>query len=181
MDVAAKEELIRTLKDRFARHPGRHAGIAWDEVLARLQANPAKLQSLHEMERTGGQPDVVGRDADSGQILFVDCAPESPAERRSLCYDRPALDARKANKPAGNALEMAASMGIEVLTPAQYQALQELGAFDQKTSSWVVTPDDIRSLGGALFGDRRFGKVFIYHNGAESYYAARGFRGRLAV
>ena len=181
MDVAAKEELIRTLKDRFARHPGRHAGIAWDEVLARLQANPAKLQSLHEMERTGGQPDVVGRDADSGQILFVDCAPESPAERRSLCYDRPALDARKANKPAGNALEMAASMGIEVLTPAQYQALQELGAFDQKTSSWVVTPDDIRSLGGALFGDRRFGKVFIYHNGAESYYAARGFRGRLCV
>jgi hypothetical protein len=181
MDTAARDELLQTLRARFAKNPGRHAGISWDAVQARLEASPDKLRSLHEMERTGGEPDVVGRDAATGEILFCDCSPESPVGRRSLCYDRRALDARKENKPQGNALEMAASMGIEVLTEAQYRELQQLGEFDRKTSSWVITPPNIRGLGGALFGDRRYGQVFIYHNGAESYYAARGFRGRLAV
>ncbi len=150
-------------------------------MLARLEGNPAKLWSLSEMERTGGEPDVVGRDKKSGEILFVDCAAESPTGRRSLCFDGEALDARKENKPKGSALDMAAAMGIELLTEEQYRELQTLGTFDAKTSSWIQTPADVRKLGGALFADYRYGKVFVYHNGAQSYYAARGFRGALRV
>lgn len=159
----------------------RHKGLDWSAVQARLEADAAKLRSLHEMERTGGEPDVVGQDKKTGEYIFYDCSAESPKDRRSLCYDRAALDSRKENKPKGNAADMAAAMGIELLTEEQYRELQELGQFDTKTSSWVKTPTNVRKLGGALFCDRRFDTVFLYHNGAESYYAARGFRGCLKV
>lgn len=157
----------------------RHAGLGWDPVLERLEGNPSALKSLSTMEATGGEPDVIG--VDNGDFLFCDCSPESPLGRRSLCYDREALDARKENKPAGDALEVAAAMGVELLTEEQYRTLQQLEAFDTKTSSWIRTPEDVRTLGGALFCDRRYGRVFVYHNGAQSYYAARGFRGLLRV
>ena len=169
------------LKSRFENHLHRHAGHSWAAVQVRLEGNPAALRSLHEMESTGGEPDVIGYDETPGQYLFCDCAAESPLGRRSLCYDREALNARKENKPAGCAVEAAAAMGVELLTEAQYRALQGLGEFDTKTSSWVSTPEDVRALGGALFCDCRYGKVFVYHNGAQSYYAARGFRGLLRV
>ena len=159
----------------------RHKGIKWASVLERIERSTGALKSLAEMEATGGEPDVIGHDKASGTITFCDCSPESPSGRRSLCYDRAALDSRKENKPRGNALEMAATMGIEILTEDQYRALQKLGEFDRKTSSWIDTPDNIRKLGGALFCDRRYDTVFVYHNGAESYYAARGFRGVLRV
>jgi hypothetical protein len=181
MTTPDQSEQIATLAARFAKNKGRHAGIAWPLVLATLQANPAKLRVLAEMERTGGEPDVIGTDEKTGMLVFCDCSPESPAGRRSLCFDRQALDARKENKPGGSAVEMAAAIGIELLTEQQYRDLQALGEFDRKTSSWVQTPAAIRGLGGALFCDRRYGMVFVYHNGAESYYAARGFRGRLEV
>ena len=171
-----REELLRTLKMRFDRHMHRHEGVAWAAVEARLDRQPDALRSLRDMELSGGEPDVVGSQAASGEVTFCDCAAESPAGRRSLCYDREALDARKENKPKGSAVEMAAAMGVELLTEAQYRALQELGEFDTKTSSWIDTPADMRTLGGALFCDRRYGRVFAYHNGAQSYYAARGFR-----
>ena len=174
-------DAIRTLKDRFEKHTGRHKGIDWSAVQAKLEANPRKFEALFEMERTGGEPDVIGYDKNADGFSYCDCSPESPPGRRSLCYDRAALDSRKENRPSGNAVEMASSLGIEMLTEAQYRELQTLGEFDMKTSSWVKTPPDVRKLGGALFCDRRFGKVFVYHNGAESYYAARGFRGMVIV
>lgn len=176
-----REELLKTLQARFEQNPNRHPGLEWAQVQTRLEVNPEKLWPLHEMERTGGEPDVVGWDEKTGAILFVDCSAESPAGRRNVCYDRAALEARKANKPQDSALDMAAAMGIELLTEADYQALQQLGNFDAKTSSWLQTPVDVRSLGGAIFGDWRYGRVFIYHNGADSYYGARGFRGSLKV
>lgn len=176
-----REELLAALGDRFAKYPNRHKGIEWAVVLARLEANPDKLWSLNEMERTGGEPDVVGRDESTGEFIFMDCAAESPKGRRSICYDREAQEGRKNFPPENNAAGMAAAMGIELLTEAEYRALQELGQFDLKTSSWVKTPADIRQLGGALFCDRRYDTVFVYHNGADSYYAARGFRGVLRV
>ena len=181
MTAHEREELLRALKSRFDRNAQRHEGIAWADVQARLDANPAALKSLREMEATGGEPDVIGQDAATGHVTFCDCAPESPSGRRSLCYDREALDARKENKPQGSAVEMAAAMGIALLTEAQYRQLQQLGDFDAKTSSWIGTPPAIRALGGALFCDRRYDTVFVYHNGAQSYYAARGFRGMLRV
>lgn len=168
--------LIDTLKQRFEKNPQRHPRIKWEDVLAKLEANPAKLEAIRKMEDTNGEPDVVGIDDSSKEYLFFDCSPESPAGRRSLCYDQTALDSRKENKPKDSALNLAAKMGVEVLTEEQYLHLQQLGNFDQKTSSWIVTPEDIRKLKGALFADYRYGKTFIYHNGAESYYAARGFR-----
>lgn len=173
--------LLEVLGARFAKNMSRHRGIAWAEVRARLEANPAKLRSLAAMEATGGEPDVVGRDQNTGEYLFCDCSAESPAGRRSLCYDREALEARKENRPRGSAAGMAAEMGIELLTEEQYRELQELGKIDTKTSSWVRTPAAIRKLGGAIFCDNRYATVFVYHNGAESYYAARGFRGSLKV
>lgn len=173
--------LIQSLKTRFDKNKPRHKGIAWDTVLSRFEASPAALKSLAEMEASGGEPDVIGQDKKSGQIIFCDCSAESPSERRSLCYDQAALNARKENKPEGSAVEMAESMGIELLTEEQYRELQQLGEFDLKTSSWIATPADIRRLGGALFCDRRYGQVFVYHNGVQSYYAARGFRGLLRV
>lgn len=173
--------LIRVLEDRFARNMQRHPGLAWDAVAARLDAHPEKLWSLGEMERTGGEPDVVGHDPETGAYIFYDCAAESPKGRRSTCYDPAALAARKENKPAASAMGMAAAMGIEILNEAEYRGLQRLGEFDTKTSSWVATPEEIRALGGALFCDRRYNAVFVYHNGASSYYAARGFRGSLRV
>lgn len=176
-----REGLLKTLKIRFTEHGNRHKGIAWDDVRAALESKSGKLWSLNEMERTGGEPDVVGYDKKKGEYLFFDCSEESPKERRSLCYDREALDSRKEHKPKNSAIDMAFAMGIEILTEAQYRQLQELGEFDTKTSSWVQTPDAIRELGGALFCDRRYDHVFTYHNGAESYYAARGFRGSLRV
>jgi hypothetical protein len=176
-----RQQLVATLKTRFEKHPNRHPGIAWPEVQARLEPAATKLWSLHEMERTGGEPDVIGRDQKTGEVLFVDCAAESPHGRRSLCYDREALDSRKEHKPANSALDLADSLGIELLTEEQYRQLQTFGRFDTKTSSWVRTPAAIRKLGGALFCDRRYDTVFLYHNGAESYYAARGFRGSLRV
>ncbi len=175
------EALLNTLQARFAKHMNRHEGLAWTTVQARLEAHPEKLWSLHEMEMTGGEPDVVGYDQATGEIVFVDCAAESPVGRRSLCYDREAQESRKKYKPENNAVDMAAAMGIALLTEEAYRALQQLGHFDTKTSSWVKTPADIRELGGALFCDRRYNTVFVYHNGAESYYAARGFRGSLRV
>lgn len=175
------QELLRTLQARFEKNMQRHKGVAWAEVQARLEGNTRALKSLGAMEETGGEPDVIGQDGKTGQVTFCDCAAESPAGRRSLCYDREALDSRKENKPKDNALDMAASMGIELLTEEQYRELQKLGPFDAKTSSWIGTPPDVRSLGGALFGDHRYGRVFVYHNGAQSYYAARGFRGVLRV
>ena len=176
-----REELLRTLKARFEKNMDRHKGLEWPKVQARLEADSHKLWSLSEMERTGGEPDVVAHDKKTGEYIFYDCSAESPKGRRSVCYDREALDARKENKPKDNAIDMAAGMGIELLTEAQYRELQKLGDFDTKTSSWVKTPPDIRKLGGALFCDPRYDTVFLYHNGAESYYAARGFRGSLSV
>jgi hypothetical protein len=181
-----REELLRTLKARFEKNMDRHRGLEWAKVQARLDANAEKLWSLSEMERTDGEPDVVhldnvGHDKKTGEYIFFDCSAESPKSRTSLCYDREALDSRKAHKPKGNALDMAAAMGIELLTEEQYRGLQNLGEFDTKTSSWLHTPSKIRELGGALFGDRRFDTVFVYHNGAESYYGGRGFRGWLKV
>lgn len=176
-----REELLDVLKSRFEKNMERHMGLEWADVRARLEAHPEKLWSLYEMERTGGEPDVVGYDEKTAVYIFVDCAPESPNGRRSLCYDRAAWEARKEHKPGGNAVDTAVAMGIELLTEEQYRALQEIGAFDTKTSSWVVTPAAIRKRGGALFCDRRYDHVFTYHNGAESYYAARGFRGSLRV
>lgn len=176
-----REALLIVLEIRFEKNMNRHYGLEWATVRARLEANPEKLASLHEMEQSGGEPDVVGQESKTGEIIFYDCAEESPDGRRSLCYDGAAWNARKANKPKSNAVDMAAAMGIELLTEAEYQALQKLGNFDLKTSSWLKTPADIRKLGGAIFGDRRFGRVFVYHNGAESYYGARGFRGVLKV
>jgi len=176
-----REELLKGLKDRFEKNMNRHAGLEWAKVKAKLEANPEKLWSVGEMERTGGEPDVVGHDKKTGEYVFFDCSPESPKGRRSFCYDREALDSRKENKPKNAAVDAAATMGIELLTEEQYQELQKLGEFDTKTSSWLKAPADMRKLGGALFGDRRFGRVFLYHNGAESYYAARAFRGWLRV
>ena len=175
------EKLVAALKLRFEKNMNRHEGIRWQDVLERLEARPEKLRALAEMERTGGEPDVVSRDGKSGVLVFCDCSAESPAGRRSVCYDREALDSRKEHKPKHSALDMAAEMGIDLLAEEQYRALQELGEFDMKTSSWILTPPDVRALGGALFCDRRYGKVFVYHNGAQSYYAARGFRGSLQV
>lgn len=175
------DELLNTLKTRFEKNINRHKDIKWDNLLAKLEKSKDKLWSLNEMERTGGEPDVVGYDKKTNEYIFYDCSAESPANRRSLCYDRKALDARKENKPKDNAVDVAASIGIELLTEEQYRELQKLGSFDLKTSSWVKTPDDIRKLGGAIFCDRRYNTVFTYHNGAESYYAARGFRGVLKV
>lgn len=174
-------ELIELLKSRFKNNMQRHTGISWGTVQEKIKSDPEKIQVLSEMERTGGEPDVIGHDKKTGKLVFCDCSAESPADRRSICYDRKALDARKKNKPGGNALEMADLIGIEILTEQQYRELQELGEFDRKTSSWVKSPDKIRDLGGALFCDRRYDHVFVYHNGAESYYASRGFRGRLLV
>ena len=176
-----RETLLSVLKARFEQHMHRHPGLDWAKVQARLEAHPEKLWSLSEMERTGGEPDVTGYDDQTGEYIFYDCSAESPQGRRNVCYDRAGLEARKAYKPEHNAVDMAAAMGIELLTEAQYRALQELGAFDTKTSSWLQTPAAIRQLGGAIFGDRRYGQVFVYHNGAPSYYAARGFRGSLRV
>jgi hypothetical protein len=181
LSSAERDELLEALQARFEKNMGRHKGVAWAKVRARLEAHPDKLWSLQEMERTGGEPDVVGLDKKSGEYLFYDCSAESPKDRRSLCYDRAALDARKEHKPKNSAVDMAAAMGVELLSEEQYRQLQQLGHFDAKTSSWVETPADIRKLGGALFCDFRFGQVFVYHNGAESYYAARGFRGSLRV
>ncbi len=176
-----REALLRALKTRFEKNMSRHEGLEWAKVQARLEADVEKLWSLNEMERTGGEPDVVGHDKKTGEYVFFDCSAESPKGRASLCYDREALDSRKEHKPKDSAMGMAVAMGVELLTEAQYQELQRLGNFDTKSSSWVKTPADIRELGGAIFGDRRFGRVFVYHNGAESYYAGRGFRGSLRV
>ena len=181
MKAAVWDELIETLKNRFERNTARHKGIAWSAVQTKLEANPRKVEALYEMERTGGEPDVIGYDKNADTFTFCDCSPESPKGRRSICYDRAALDSRKENKPGGNAIDMATSLGIEILTESQYRALQRIGEFDTKTSSWVKTPTSVRELGGALFCDRRYGQVFVYHNGAESYYAARGFRGLVSV
>lgn len=174
------EELLRTLKARFEKNMNRHKGLEWAKVQAKLEANE-KLWSLNEMERTGGEPDVVGRDKKTGEYIFYDCSEESPKGRRNVCYDREGQKARKALKPENNAIDMATTMGIELLTQEEYRELQKLGNFDTKTSSWVKTPSDIRKLGGALFGDHRYGNVFVYHNGAQSYYSARAFRGELRV
>ena len=175
------EVLLSTLKARFEKNKIRHKGLTWENVQAKLVANTEKLWSLNEMERTGGEPDVIGQDKKGGEYIFYDCSLESPKGRRSLCYDREALESRKENKPENNVIDMAAAIGIELLTEEQYRELQQLGNFDLKTSSWVKTPADIRKLGGAIFCDRRYNTVFVYHNGAESYYAARGFRGSLKV
>jgi hypothetical protein len=176
-----REELLTALKARFEKNMNRHKGLKWAHVEAKLEANTEKLWSLNEMETTGGEPDVVGHDKKTGEYIFYDCSAESPKGRRSVCYDREGLEARKEHKPENNALDMAAAMGIELLTEEQYRELQQLGDFDTKTSSWVKTPSAIRKLGGALFADRRYDHVFVYHNGAQSYYAARAFRGSLRV
>lgn len=176
-----QQELLKVLKTRFNKNMNRHKDLKWDDVEARLEAKPEKLWSLDEMELTGGEPDVVSQDKKTGEYIFMDCAPESPSGRRSICFDPEALESRKKHKPAHSALGMAAEMGIEILSEKEYKELQQLGEFDTKTSSWIQTPSDIRKLGGALFCDRRFNHVFVYHNGAESYYGARGFRGSLKV
>src|SRR5690349_1160468 len=181
MKAKQREELLRALKARFEKNMNRHKGLEWAKAQAKLEANPEKLWSLNEMETTGGEPDVVGYDKQTGEYIFYDCSAESPKGRRSVCYDREALESRKEFKPKDSAMNMAAAMGIEILTEEQYRELQKLGDFDTKTSSWVKTPPDIRKLGGALFCDRRYDTVFVYHNGAESYYAARAFRGSLRV
>ena len=181
MKKQEQEELLRILEARFAKNMHRHRGIAWSDVRAKLEGSPAALRSLRQMDFTGGEPDVIGHDKELGTYTFCDCSPESPAGRRSVCYDREALESRKEHRPENSAVEMAAEMGIDLLTEEQYRELQELGDFDMKTSSWVSTPPDVRKLGGALFCDRRYGNVFVYHNGAQSYYAARGFRGALRV
>jgi len=176
-----RQELLTTLKTRFESNMNRHRGVEWAKVQAKLEANPEKLWTLGEMERTGGEPDVVGHDKKTGEYIFYDCSAESPKGRRSVCYDRAALDARKENKPKDSAMDLAAAIGVELLSEEQYRELQKLGDFDLRTSSWVKTPPDIRKLGGALFCDRRYNTVFVYHNGADSYYAARGFRGSLTI
>ncbi len=181
LPATRQKELLALLEARFEANSGRHKGVGWEAVQSRLLAQPAKLWSLNEMEISGGEPDVVGIDSVTDEIIFSDCSAETPKGRTSLCYDREALDSRKQHKPRTSAMELAAAMGIEILSEQEYRDLQGLGGFDQKTSSWVITPDDIRRLGGALFGDRRFGRVFFYHNGAESYFGARGFRGSLRV
>lgn len=181
LSAGQREELFGTLKVRFEKNMGRHEGLAWANVQARLEADAEKLWSINTMEKTGGEPDVVGYDKKTGEYTFYDCSAESPAGRRSVCYDREALESRKTFKPNDSAIVMAAAMGIELLTEEQYRALQQVGTFDAKTSSWIKTPSAIRNLGGALFADFRYGHVFVYHNGAESYYAARGFRGSLQV
>ena len=177
----AREELLKALKARFEKNMDRHKGLEWAKVQAKLEANAEKLWSLSEMEKTGGEPDVVGHDKKTGEYIFFDCSPETPKGRTNVCYDREALDSRKEHKPKNSAMDMSAAMGIELLTEEQYHELQKLGNFDTKTSSWVKAPADIRKLGGALFGDRRFGRVFVYHNGAHSYYSARAFRGSLRI
>lgn len=176
-----RAELFSALKSRFEKNAGRHKGLDWAKVQARLEANPEKLWSLNEMEKTGGEPDVVAFDKKAGEFIFFDCSPETPKARTSVCYDRAGLESRKEHKPKTTAMDMATEMGVELLTEAQYLDLQQLGEFDKKTSSWVKAPGDIRELGGALYGERRYGRVFIGHNGAQSYYAARGFRGSLRV
>jgi hypothetical protein len=175
------EIIISILKNRFTENLNRHPGLSWNDIQKKLESQPEKLWSLHEMERTGGEPDVLGYDQNTGEYVFCDFSAESPSGRRGLCYDRLALESRKEHKPGNSAVEMAAEMGIELLNEEQYRQLQELGPFDRKTSSWILTPKGIRDLGGAIFGDWRYGQVFIYHNGAESYYAARGFRGFLRI
>ena len=181
LSAEGQEELLSTLKIRFEQNIERHPGLDWDKVQGRLEANPEKLWSLHEMETTGGEPDVVGHDVETGEFIFYDCSTESPEGRRNVCYDREAQESRKKYKPENNALNMADEMGIEILTEEQYRGLQALGEFDKVTSSWIKTPPDVRALGGALFADYRYGKVFIYHNSAPSYYSVRGFRGFLRV
>ncbi len=181
MKAQERQELLRTLELRFNKNAHRHRGVAWSDVLPKLEANSGALRTLREMEATGGEPDVIGHDRASGRFTFCDCSPESPSGRRSVCYDRAALESRKEHRPDNSAVEMAAAMGVTLLTEGQYRELQELGEFDTKTSSWIETPPDVRDLGGALFCDRRYGRVFVYHNGAQSYYAARGFRGLLRV
>lgn len=181
MNTKQREELIQILKSRFEKNMSRHKGIDWAKVQVKLEENTAKLKSLGEMEKTGGEPDVVGFDKKSGEFIFYDCSAETPKERRSVCYDREALDARKEHKPKDSAVDMAKAMGIEILTEAEYRELQKIGEFDLKTSSWIKTPAEIRKLDGALFCDRRYNHVFVYHNGAQSYYAVRGFRGSLRV
>jgi hypothetical protein len=181
MNSPISQDLIQILKARFAKHPQRHKGISWEKVQVRVEASLAALRALGEMELSGGEPDVIGYDKKSGQYIFCDCSAESPSGRRSLCFDRKALDSRKENKPKGCVADLATAMGVELLSEQQYRELQELGEFDNKTSSWVATPDEIRSLGGALFCDRRYRRTFVYHNGAESYYAARGFRALVRV
>lgn len=176
-----RDELLGVLKSRFEQNMKRHKGLEWPQIEARLEADAGKLWSLNEMESSGGEPDVVGHDKKTGEYIFVDCSAESPKGRRSVCYDRDALESRKEHKPKNSAIDMASAMGIEILTEDEYRNLQSLGQFDTKTSSWIKTPSDIRDLGGAIFADYRYGKVFVYHNGAESYYAARGFRGSLRV
>lgn len=176
-----REELLGVLKTRFEKNMNRHKGLAWAKLQAKLVSNTEKLGSLHEMESTGGEPDVVGYDKKTMEYIFYDCSPESPSGRRSICYDREALESRKEHKPKNNASDMASAMGIEILTEEQYRELQKLGNFDTKTSSWIKTPSNIRKLGGAIFADYRFGTIFVYHNGAESYYAGRGFRGSLRI
>jgi len=181
LSKAEAEELLQTLQARFEKHKSRHKDIKWADVLAKLEVNPEKIWSLREMEMTGGEPDVVGYDETRGEYIFFDCSPETPTGRRSVCYDREGLESRKEHRPANSAMDLAAEIGIELLTEEEYRALQRLGAVDQKTSSWIKTPSDIRKLGGALFGDYRYGHVFVYHNGAQSYYSSRGFRGSLRV
>ncbi len=181
LSSAQCEELLKRLKERFEKNMNRHEALKWDELQTRLIANAEKMWSLDEMERSGGEPDVIGYDQETNEYIFYDCSPESPIHRRSLCYDRKALESRKANKPENSAIDMATAMGIELLTEEQYRELQKLGEFDLKTSSWIATPDSIRTHGGAVFCDRRYKHVFTYHNGADSYYAARGFRGSLRV
>jgi hypothetical protein len=181
LSPAQREALLKTLQARFEKNPLRHPGLAWAKVQARLEAQPGKLRSLHEMESTGGEPDVVGHDKKTGECLFFDCSPETPKGRTSVCYDRAGLDSRKEHKPKTTAIDLAAEMGVELLTEEQYRELQQLGNFDTKTSSWVLAPADVRTLGGALYGERRYGRVFVGHNGAQSYYGARAFRGSLRV
>ena len=181
MKKQEQQELLGTLQARFQKNMHRHRDMAWPDIQTRLDRSPAALRSLREMECTGGEPDVIGHDRESGAYIFCDCSPESPAGRRSFCYDGEALASRKENKPENSAVDMAAAMGVQLLTEEQYRALQQLGEFDTKTSSWIDTPLELRKLGGALFCDRRYGRVFVYHNGAQSYYAARGFRGTLRV
>ncbi len=176
-----RASLLEVLRTRFEEHPGRHEGITWSDVEARVVSDSGKLWSLSEMERTGGEPDVIGRDEETAEYIFVDCGKESPSGRRSICYDQEALEARKRHKPESSAIAMASDMGISILTEDEYRALHEFGEFDTTTSSWLLTPREVRERGGAIFGDFRFGRVFVYHNGAESYYAARGFRGQLRV
>ena len=181
MKAKERDALLDILKARFEKNMSRHKGLEWDQVQAKLEANTKKLDALHEMEQTGGEPDVVGYDKKTGEYIFYDCSAETPKGRRSVCYDREALESRKEHKPANNAIDMAAAMGIDLLTEEQYRELQQLGTFDIKTSSWLKVPPEIRKLGGAIFGDSRYGRVFVYHNGAQSYYSSRGFRGLLRV